>query len=116
MSGAWWEPRSVSSRLAVHSQADQEQVLTAADDAIANFLHPLHGGYDGTGWPFGRDVSVGDIYSVLQQVPGLMYVDVARLIPIDAVSGIRAEPTDKISLKPHDLLYSLPSDFEVAQQ
>ncbi len=42
-----------------------------------------------------------------------MYVDVARLIPIDAVSGARAEPTDKISLKPHDLLYSLPSDFEV---
>ena len=53
---------------------------------------------------------------MLQQVPGLMYVDVARLIPIDAVSGIRAEPTDKISLKPHDLLYSLPSDFEVVQQ
>ena len=107
---------SVAARLAIHSQADQEQVLTAADDAIANFLHPLHGGYDGTGWPFGRDVSVGDIYSVLQQVPGLMYVDVARLIPIDAVSGARAEPTDKISLKPHDLLYSLPSDFEVIQQ
>ena len=107
---------SVAARLAVHSHADQEQVLTAADDAVANFLHPLHGGYDGTGWPFGRDVSVGDIYSVLQQVPGLMYVDVARLIPIDAVSGTRAEPTDKISLKPHDLLYSLPSDFEVIQQ
>ncbi|MCP4743739.1 MAG: putative baseplate assembly protein, partial [Actinomycetales bacterium] len=107
---------SVAARLAIHSQADQEEVLTAADDAIANFLHPLHGGYDGTGWPFGRDVSVGDIYSVLQQVPGLMYVDVARLIPVDAVSGAKAEPTDKISLKPHDLLYSLPSDFEVVQQ
>ena len=107
---------SVAARLAIHSQADQEQVLTAADDAIANFLHPLHGGYDGTGWPFGRDVSVGDIYSVLQQVPELMYVDVARLIPVDAVTGAKAEPTDKISLKPHDLLYSLPSDFEVIQQ
>ena len=53
---------------------------------------------------------------MLQQVPGLMYVDVARLIPIDAVSGTRAEPTDKISLKPHDLFYSLPSDFEVVQR
>ncbi|MDA2988216.1 MAG: putative baseplate assembly protein [Actinomycetota bacterium] len=107
---------SVAARVALHVSADEEQVLSAADAAIAQFLHPLYGGYGGDGWPFGRDLSVGDIYSVLQKVPGLLYVDVARLIPIDAVSGVKAEPTDKVSLKPHDLIYSFPSDFEVISQ
>ena len=55
--------------VSLSTRADQEQVLTAADDAIA-FLHPLHGGYDGTGWPFGRDVSVGDIYSCSSRFRG----------------------------------------------
>lgn len=104
---------SVVARIALHSGADNDAVLREADAAIADFIHPLTGGYDGKGWPFGRDFSVGDVYGVLQKVPGIAYVDVARLVPIDAVTGERAEPTDRVALKPYDLLFSIASDFEV---
>ena len=106
----------VAARLAIHSQADQEQVLTAADDAIANFLHPSHGGYDGTGWPFGHDVSVGDIYSYAPAGSG---ADVCGRRSINSHRRSlwnKGRANGQISLKPHDLLYSLPSDFEVIQQ
>jgi predicted phage baseplate assembly protein len=107
---------SVAARIALKPGVDSAQVLQQADLTIANFVHPLRGGYDGTGWPFGRDISVGDVYGILQKVPGISYVDVARLIPVDAVSGQRAEPTDRIALATHDLLFSVASDFEVLQK
>lgn len=103
----------VAARLALSNGYKSEDVFAEADLAIATFMHPLFGGYDGKGWPFGRDISVGDIYGVLQQVRGVSYIDLARLIPTDAVTGIKAEPTEKISLQSYDLLYSLPSQFEV---
>lgn len=104
---------AVAARMALTPGVDAPQVFQLADLAIANFVHPLRGGYDGNGWPFGRDISVGDIYGVLQKVPGVAYLDVVRLIPIDAVSEQRAEPADRIILEPHDLLFSFPSDFQV---
>jgi predicted phage baseplate assembly protein len=107
---------SVAARIALSPGVDSTLVLQEADTAVANFVHPLRGGYDGTGWTFGRDISVGDIYGVLQKVEGVDYVDVARLIPVDAVSGERAEPTDRIALATHDLLFSVLSDFEVLQR
>jgi predicted phage baseplate assembly protein len=104
---------SVAARIALAPGVEAPQVFQRADLAIANFIHPLIGGYDGTGWPFGRDISVGDMYGVLQKVPGIAYLDVVRLIPTDAVSEQRAEPTDRITLQPHDLLFSFASDFQV---
>ena len=103
----------VAARLALGTGYMKEDVFREADMALATFMHPLFGGYDGKGWPFGRDVSVGDIYGVLQHVRGVSYIDLARLIPTDAVSGVKAEPAEKISIKPYDLLYSMPSQFEV---
>ena len=46
--------------------------------ALAGFLDPLSGGVDGTGWPFGRDVYVSELYQLLEGVPGVDHVpDVA---------------------------------------
>jgi predicted phage baseplate assembly protein len=104
---------AVAARLALETGFKKEDVFHDADLALATFMHPLYGGYDGKGWPFGRDISVGDIYGVLQHVKGLSYIDLARLIPTDAVSQVKAEPADKIALKQYDLLYSMPSQFEV---
>lgn len=43
-------------------------------DAVDNFLNPLVGGEDRKGWPFGRNVFVSEIYSLLDQLPGVDYV------------------------------------------
>lgn len=103
---------SIAARLAISPGVNAPDVFQRADLAIANFIHPLRGGYDGNGWPFGQDISVGDIYGVLQKVPGVAYIEVVRLIPVDAVTEQRAEPTDRIILETYDLLFSFPSDFQ----
>jgi hypothetical protein len=42
--------------------------------ALNVFLDPRHGGPDGLGWPFGREVSRSEILGVIRNVPGVEYV------------------------------------------
>jgi hypothetical protein len=50
--------------------------------ALTRFLHPLQGGVDGTGWPFGRLPHLSDLYAVMAAVPG---VDHVRTMTVDVV-------------------------------
>jgi phage-related baseplate assembly protein len=72
-------------------------VLAGASAAAQTFLHPLNGGPDGTGWPFGRDVFLSDVAAVLEAVPGVDYVSTIDLLVDGTPRGDRAEvPPDRI--------------------
>lgn len=47
--------------------AVRERVVARLDD----FLHPLTGGQDGSGWDFGRSAYISDVARVLESVPGV---------------------------------------------
>ncbi|MGV4928211.1 hypothetical protein K2224_37975 (plasmid) [Streptomyces sp. BHT-5-2] len=49
--------------------ADQEKTGRAAERALRRFFHPTYGGPDGRGWPWGRRVHTGDVFTVLETVP-----------------------------------------------
>jgi len=104
---------SVMVRIAVLQGFANEKVIADADSAIANFLHPNTGGYDAKGWPFGRQLVLGDIHGVLQHVPGIAYVDLVRLVAVDAISGSRGEPGDRVQPEQLDLLFNVSNDIEV---
>jgi hypothetical protein len=44
-------------------------------EKITHFLHPLKGGEDGQGWPFGRNVYASEIYQLLDQLEGVDSVE-----------------------------------------
>jgi Baseplate J-like protein len=54
--------------------AVEDTVRTQAGIALRRFLHPLSGGPEGRGWPFGRNVYVSEIYGMLDSLPGVDYV------------------------------------------
>ncbi|MGZ4568005.1 MAG: hypothetical protein ACXVFZ_14440 [Blastococcus sp.] len=56
--------------------------------AIAAHLHPLTGGDEGTGWPFGRDVHASELYAVLDRLPGVDFVDGLRFLDTPAARRI----------------------------
>jgi predicted phage baseplate assembly protein len=60
----------VQSRLGVNKR-DLVTRLTAAVDA---FLHPLTGGPDKTGWPFGRDVYRSEVLQLFDETSGVDHV------------------------------------------
>ena len=51
--------------------SDVEQ---AVREALREFLHPLTGGRDGTGWDFGRQPYLSDLHAVVSEVPGVDHI------------------------------------------
>jgi hypothetical protein len=43
--------------------------------SLNRFFHPLQGGPDGNGWPFGRDVFRSEVLQVIDETPGVDHVN-----------------------------------------
>jgi predicted phage baseplate assembly protein len=83
------------------------QVRRRAEDALFRYLNPYVGGPDGTGWPFGRDLHVSELYALLQRVPGVEFVDELRIFVRDAATGAAPQPAPpRLTLPPGGLICS----------
>lgn len=102
----------ITAQLRLHRTADFQTVARAAQQAVTDWLHPLRGGPDGTGWPFGADIYHADLYDLLLAVPGVRRV--ARLSVAHPATGEDAPP-DVIPLPEGHLPALAPGalDFEV---
>ena len=83
---------TVVTRLRARAKADPQELERAALAALYAYFHPVRGGPDGTGWPFGRSVVVGEVYAVLQRLAGVELVEEARLFPADPVERSQRGP------------------------
>lgn len=71
---------AVSARVKAFPKAARARVREQVAAAIDAFFHPLTGGPDGTGWPFGRDVYRSEILQVIDETPGVDHVLSLELI------------------------------------
>ena len=60
-----------------NAAALQQKIIAA----LNHFFHPLEGGPDGSGWPFGRDVYRSEVLQVIDETPGVDHVLSLELIP-----------------------------------
>ncbi|MEV0639444.1 putative baseplate assembly protein [Streptomyces sp. NPDC050619] len=96
---------TVVARLAA-APGDTDRVRDAAIAALYRHLNPLHGGPDGTGWPFGRPVQYGEVFGVLQRATGNALVEEIRLFAADPITGRRGAPADRIDVASGALVFS----------
>jgi predicted phage baseplate assembly protein len=66
---------SVEARLHPTPGANARTLAASARAALNDFLDPLRGGPDHTGWPVGRDVYRAEIMALLNEIPGVSFVD-----------------------------------------
>lgn len=59
--------------LVIQTNVDPGRMRNKAAKALEEFFHPLHGGADGNGWPFGRWVFISEVYQLLQRLDGVDY-------------------------------------------
>jgi len=98
---------TVVARLTARLHASARLLRADALRALYHYLHPLTGGADGTGWPFGRMISAGDVHALLERLPDVDAVGSVRFFAADPVAGTRAEtPSERIGLGPTELAYS----------
>jgi predicted phage baseplate assembly protein len=100
-------------RLRARPNADIADVRDRAVAALYGYFDPLHGGRDRDGWPFGRPVLLGEVYSVVQRVEGVDLVEDARMFPADPMTGDRGGAVDRIDLEADSLVFSYGHQVQV---
>ncbi|MES1205514.1 MAG: putative baseplate assembly protein, partial [Pseudomonadota bacterium] len=85
--GPGFFPITVRARIHARDPRESSDVERRAVQALENFFHPLSGGEQGAGWPFGRDVQVSEVFAQLQRVEGVDHV--AR---VDLIKGTGTGP------------------------
>ena len=48
---------------------------------LTRFLHPLAGGFEGTGWDFGRQPHESDLYYLIEAIPGVDHIIALEMDP-----------------------------------
>ena len=75
--------------------------------ALTQFLHPLTGGFDGTGWFFGRKPHKSDFYALLEAVPNVDHIHTLRITPEEiAPNVVTDDPIQAILRTNRFLVYS----------
>jgi predicted phage baseplate assembly protein len=97
---------TVVARVRARPAAEPAALQRACIQALFEYFHPVRGGPDRDGWPFGRPVHVGEVYAVLQRLPGVELIEDARLFPADPITGERGTATQRLELDPHALVFS----------
>ena len=96
---------------------DPGEVRTEVLRALYRLYHPLVGGPDGKGWPFGRSVQAHEVHAALARIAG---VDMARevavaLFPAEADTGRRGAPLERLDLPETGLVYSFEHQVRVTR-
>ncbi|MGE5595251.1 MAG: putative baseplate assembly protein [Hyphomicrobiales bacterium] len=107
---------SVETTIVLQRGASSEQVRAAVERRIVEFLDPLLGGPDGNGWPFGRDLYLSEMQSVVQAVPGVEYAQDVTLFQVDIQTGQTRASGQKISVPDDVLLLPFEPVVSVAQR
>jgi predicted phage baseplate assembly protein len=97
---------TVVAKLRARPRQNPNRLQDEALRALYSYFDPITGGPDGTGWPFGRPVNVGEVYSVLQGIHGTELVEDARLFGADPITGQRGQQTQRLEVEPHALVFS----------
>jgi predicted phage baseplate assembly protein len=89
----------------VEPTADVGAAVRALVGALDDYLHPLRGGEDGTGWPFGGPLRFAPLLRrLVTSVPGIQAIDSLALV----VDGVRLPDCTDFATAPHALLWPLP--------
>ena len=102
----YYQGVTVVATLVARPRTSSEELQRAAVLALNRYYSPLTGGPDQTGWPFGRPVQAGEVYAVLQRLPGTELVEEVVLFGADPVTGKRGNPVQRIDLDRFALTFS----------
>lgn len=90
--------------------ADAAQVHEDVVASLIEYFHPLRGGENGSGWPFGGTIHYSRVYQRVFAVPGV--ASIARLVIV--LDGEEQRECADVPIGRHGLLYSTDHAVSVA--
>lgn len=104
---AHYQGIEVDVEIAAVTGADPVDVQARVEQALYAFLHPVTGGEDGAGWPFGEAVHESMIKKLLFPLPGVQDCVHIAMSPVDPVTGAHSPAQAVIPLIPTALPLSV---------
>jgi predicted phage baseplate assembly protein len=104
---------TVVAMLRARPWADPNRLQKTATDALYAYLHPITGGMEGTGWAFGRPVHMGEVYALLQRLPGTELVEDVRLFAANPITGERGQAAQRVEVAANALVFSYEHQVRV---
>ncbi len=109
VTGPRWIEVAVQCRVVAVSHERAEVVCADVQAALRRFLHPLSGGVDGVGWPFGRAPRRSDLGRVIAGVPGVDHLRGLVVTCTPALPAIdQALSDDQLAELQRIMIYSGP--------
>ncbi|MBI3273450.1 MAG: putative baseplate assembly protein [Planctomycetes bacterium] len=105
--GPGYHVAQVRAQVEARADADPGRIQADLEAALATWFHPLRGGPEGKGWPFGGAVHPAEAYRVLLGHPGVRRVLEAHVL----VDGERCALDGQVAIPAADLVTS--GDHEV---
>ena len=90
-------------------QADLAEVNTAVEQTLLEYFHPLTGGEDGIGWPFGGTIFYSRVYQRVFSVPGVQSIK-QMIIVLD---GEQMEQCRDVTILENGLVFSTQHAVQV---
>jgi hypothetical protein len=94
---------NITTTLVLTSLENGSTVEQAVGQKLASFLHPLTGGFDGTGWDFGRKPYKSDFYRLLEGVPGVDHVHSLEIADQEEKPGVKQTNRFLVYSGKHDI-------------
>jgi predicted phage baseplate assembly protein len=92
----------ITGKVIARDNADLAEVTTAIEQSLLRYLHPLVGGEDGRGWPFGGDVFYSRVSQRIFSVPGVDRIESLELL----ADGQTCGPCSDVIVDAGVLVYS----------
>ncbi|MFQ5524989.1 MAG: putative baseplate assembly protein [Thermoanaerobaculia bacterium] len=87
---------------------DLAALAESLTESLDSFLHPLTGGPEGNGWPFGRDVYRSEVLQVLDETEGADHV-----VSLEFIRGDCGSVCGNVCLPPTGLVEAADHEIEV---
>jgi predicted phage baseplate assembly protein len=100
----------ISAEIIAKDTADSGELKPSVEKALETYFHPLKGGEDGLGWPFGGTISYSRVFSRIFSVDGVESIQNLKI----SLDGIQADEYQNVDIKPGALLYSGEHDLQVS--
>lgn len=100
---------NVTVEIVLASPEGGSTITQAIERRLNNFLHPLTGGLEGTGWTFGRLPHQSDFYALIGAIPGVDRVRTLHVTDIEDIPGSKATGRFLVYSGTHKITLTLAS-------
>ena len=97
---------SVDVTVGAHKRSPKEGLKSEIERALYRFINPVHGGPDGAGWPWDRNLFASEVTALVHSIDGVEHVENVSLSVADMVTGARTPVEGIVPCPPNGMLVS----------